>query len=472
MTIRPGTIIVLFLFLLPLILIDLRAEEPSPGVVHQSVKCLADSSHSYALYVPSYYNDDPYLEWPVIYAFDAAARGSLPVELFREAAEKYGYIVAGSNISENGPWEPILKAAENMMNDVEARFRINKTRRYTAGFSGGARVASALAVLYGTFEGVIGCGAGFSLNYPPHFDLEFCYFGIIGNRDFNYQEMLRLDEWLSKYDIDHHIHEFSGGHEWPPAEVLTNAVLWLEFKAMKNDLRWIDYGMREDYYEDRMQMIQHARQMENNYFAFMEAQELKNYLSGIRNLDEVDAIINELKNDEKVKLESANLRKILEEERGYYQSYLEAFNDYKRNYGDGMTEVKPLAWWKAQVKIAWNKIENKENYMEYLLGRRMIDFIWRMAYQQYEAVMGTEFEPVASHYLEIWALVQPDAISPYYFLAQFYTSQGKYSKALGYLKEAVNKGMDDPALVENDTILKQLTVLPEYQAIEAKIKEK
>lgn len=471
MRICPGARIILYLLLLPLSLFTSRAEEPSPGIVHEAVICLADSSHSYALYIPSYYNDDPYLEWPVIYAFDAAARGSLPVELFREAAEKYGYIVAGSNISENGPWEPILKAAETMMKDVESRFRIDKARRYTTGFSGGARVATTLAVLYGTFEGVIGCGAGFSPNYPPHFDLEICYFGLIGERDFNYLEMRRLDDWLGKYNIDHHIHEFAGGHEWPPAEVLTNAVMWLEFKAMKNDLKWIDYGMREDYYEDRLGLISSLKNQGNYYFAYNEAVELKSYLEGVRRLDEVEAIIQDLKTSDDVRVKSARLRQILEEERAYQKECMESFSEYKRNYEDGMSTVKPLSWWKEQIKIANDKITQAEDPMEHVLGRRMIEFMWRTAYQQYETIMGTEFEPIARNYLEIWALVQPDAISPNYFLAKYYTSQGKYTKALDNLKEAIKKGLDDPALIENDTILVKLVTLPEYQAIGARIKE-
>jgi len=471
MTLCPNMKTTLLLSLLLLCLPAVRAEEPSPGIVYSSVRCLKDSNHTYALYIPSYYNDDPYLEWPVIYAFDAAARGSLPVELYREAAEKYGYIVAGSNISENGPWEPILKAAETMMNDVESRFRVDKARRYTTGFSGGARVATTLAVLYGTFEGVIGCGAGFSPNYPPHFDLEICYYGLIGDRDFNYLEMRRLDDWLEKFNIDHHIHEFSGGHEWPPAEVLTNAVIWLEFKAMKNELKWTDYGMREDYYEDRLGLINSLINQGNYYFAFNEATELKSYLGGVRKLEEVDAIINELKGNADVREKSANLRRILEEERTYHREYMDAFAGYKRNYEDGMTPVKPLSWWKEQVKIANGKIEKSEDHMEYLLGRRMIDFMWRTAYQQYEAILGTEFEPVARNYLEIWSLVQPDAISPYYFLAKFYTSQGKYTKALDNLDEAIDRGLDDRALIENDTILVKLVSLPEYAPVGARIKE-
>jgi hypothetical protein len=317
---------------------------PRPGQIITDMRCQSDSTQSYALFLPSYYNDDPEAEFPVIYAFDAAARGITPVELFSEAAEKFGYIIAGSNISENGPWEPILRAAETMMNDVESRFRIDKARRYTTGFSGGARVATSLAVLYGTFEGVIGCGAGFSPNYPPYFDLQTCYIGLVGNCDFNYQEMMHLDEWLTKFNIDHYIYEYSGGHEWPPKEVISNAVEWLQFKAMKNDLIWTDYNLREEYYEDHLNVINSFIQQANFYAAYREALELQSYLIGVRNLNEVNVILTDLKNNPEVRAESANIRRILEEERAYYNAYLDAYEAYKKNYENSMVAIEPMSY--------------------------------------------------------------------------------------------------------------------------------
>lgn len=79
------------------------------GVVIPRVACAANPEQTYALYLPSYYT--PERSWPVLFAFDPAARGRMPVDLAREAAEKYGYIVAGSNNSENGPWQPQWDAA-------------------------------------------------------------------------------------------------------------------------------------------------------------------------------------------------------------------------------------------------------------------------------------------------------------------------------------------------------------------------
>ena len=67
------------------------------GRLIEDLKCAADPSQGYALYLPSNYS--PERAWSLILAFDPRDRGSAPVERFQAAAETYGYIVAGSNNS-------------------------------------------------------------------------------------------------------------------------------------------------------------------------------------------------------------------------------------------------------------------------------------------------------------------------------------------------------------------------------------
>src|SRR5207249_4941476 len=109
------------------------------GRIIDEVKCAADASQSYALYLPANYS--PQRSWPVIFAFDPRARGRTPVERYQAAAEIYGYIMAGSNNSRNGSWAVSMAAAQAMAADVTGRFNADSRRIYTAGMSGGARVA-------------------------------------------------------------------------------------------------------------------------------------------------------------------------------------------------------------------------------------------------------------------------------------------------------------------------------------------
>jgi hypothetical protein len=129
--------------------LSIQASDATPAPFHQEpfavsrgqivgpVACASDANQSYVLYLPSNYT--PERRWPILYAFEPPARGRLAVEIFQEAAEKYGYIVAGSNNSRNVPWEPSLASIRAMWTDTHARFSLDERQVYTTGFSGGAR---------------------------------------------------------------------------------------------------------------------------------------------------------------------------------------------------------------------------------------------------------------------------------------------------------------------------------------------
>ena len=120
-----------------------QAEELPPGRIIERVVCKNSPDQTYALYLPSNYS--PSRTWPLIAAFDPGARGTAPVQSFKDAAERYGYIVCGSNNSRNGPMARSTDAANAMFGDLTARFAIDDKRVYLSGFSGGARVATTLA---------------------------------------------------------------------------------------------------------------------------------------------------------------------------------------------------------------------------------------------------------------------------------------------------------------------------------------
>src|SRR5262249_755695 len=138
----------------------------------------------------------PERRWPIIYAFDPFARGKTAVEVYRPAAEKYGYIVVGSNNAKNGPTGPEMAAAQAMWNDTHHRLSIDKDRTHQTGLSGGARVATSFALYCYPWEvaGVIAHAAtypvGQSSKQPAN--EHFLYYVAIGNLDFNSPEVVAL----------------------------------------------------------------------------------------------------------------------------------------------------------------------------------------------------------------------------------------------------------------------------------------
>jgi len=200
------------------------------GQVIDEVSCLRDPAQSYALYVPSAYTPDR--AWPVIYVFDPGARGRVAVELFHAAAEQYGYIVAGSNNSRNG--RPNADALVTMPADVSARFHVDARRLYTAGMSGGSRVALGTAEDgKGSFAGVFAASAAFP-DAVPRKAVPFAIFSTAGTEDFNHLELRLLDRALT---TPHRLEVFTGGHGWPPESYFADGIEWFETQAMKSGIK-------------------------------------------------------------------------------------------------------------------------------------------------------------------------------------------------------------------------------------------
>jgi predicted esterase len=210
-------------------------EKPSPlqtGVILPRVTTTKQQEQSYALYLPSAYSPDKH--WPIVYAFDPGARGSVPVEVMKEAAERHGYILVGSNNSRNGSWKIEAEAAEAIVKDTHARLSVDDRRVYFAGFSGGARVAAQIAQVCKCAAGVLLNGAGFHpLPYPPK-EGPFVVFAAVGNYDFNYPELVSTDDELEKLGYPHFLRPFEGPHQWAPASAMEDALAWFRLQAMKS----------------------------------------------------------------------------------------------------------------------------------------------------------------------------------------------------------------------------------------------
>ena len=215
------------------------ASESFPrGEIIPKVVCAADAEETYALYLPTGY--DPKKPGPILYLLDARRRGPMAAERFKDAAEAYGWILASSNNSESdGPFTPNIRAARAMWADTQERFAIDPRRVYLSGFSGTARAALALAetAAKGQIAGVIACGAGFAEGRPPAKDLPFAIFGAVGDRDFNYREMRKLDVALDGLGATHRLIVFDGPHDWAPPAGGARAIEWMELQAMRSGAR-------------------------------------------------------------------------------------------------------------------------------------------------------------------------------------------------------------------------------------------
>jgi dienelactone hydrolase len=226
------------------------AQDFPRGTIVDDVKCAADATQSYALYLPSNYSPDR--TWNLLIAFHPSARGRLMVEKYRAPAEEYGYVVAASNNSRNGPWSVSAAAVLAMWPDLGRRFSIDPNRIYVTGMSGGARVAMQVALgKHNNIAGVIASSAGYP-DSRPRTTVPFAVFATAGKEDFNYLEMRQLDRKLTS---PHYLAVFSGGHTLPPDTVAVEAIEWMELQAMASRRRTRDEALVERLFEKRRRLI-------------------------------------------------------------------------------------------------------------------------------------------------------------------------------------------------------------------------
>jgi dienelactone hydrolase len=255
------------------------AEKLRPGELTREVRCTANVGQSYALYLPKNYT--PSRLWPVVYAFDPAARGSVPLELMKDAAEKYGFILAGSNNSRNGPWKPEWEAAQAVVQDVHARLAIDNRRSYFAGFSGGARAAASIAQVCRCAAGVLLNGAGFPQDIPPVKEAAFPVFAAVGTHDFNYVEMVQLGEKLQGLGFPHFLRTFEGPHQWAPAAVMDQALAWFRLQAMKDGREPRDAAFVAAQASQAAERAQALEQSGDPYAAWKEYRQAEQTFSGL-----------------------------------------------------------------------------------------------------------------------------------------------------------------------------------------------
>jgi dienelactone hydrolase len=265
-------------------------ETPTPptlptGQVVDSVVCLRDPTQTYALYLPTGYRSDR--QWPVLYAFDPAARGRVPVALFREAAERLGYVVVGSNNSRNGPAEPVFKAIEAVWIDTHTRLAVDPKRVYTTGMSGGTFPALTLGAQKAV--AVIACAGALDASRLSPSTTGIDWLGIAGNADFNYASNKAMVKTLAERGVVARFETFEGGHGWPPEDVAARALEWLQLSAIRKGTRPADAAFIHSYHERGVTRAADAVKSGHFDDAAEEYAALARELRGLKSVDDLES---------------------------------------------------------------------------------------------------------------------------------------------------------------------------------------
>jgi len=162
---------------------------------------------------------------------DPRGRGTKAAEVFRGAAEEYGWIIMSSNQTASDDADaPNDRAVRALLAELNV-YATDPKRIYATGFSGTAILAWGVGIKTRMLAGVIGVGGRLVDDAPPE-RFNFAHYGFAGERDFNNREMRMIDDALEGV-VPHRFTAFDGPHQWITPELARDAFGWFEVLAGK-----------------------------------------------------------------------------------------------------------------------------------------------------------------------------------------------------------------------------------------------
>lgn len=216
------------------------AQESTPSIQYQQTK----TGHSYYVYKPNKNTDKQYS----VYFIDSQGRGNMPIEKYKILADSFGLTLVGINSIRNNMDTSLVREVWNDIHtETQSKFDLYPTT-HLVGFSGGARYCTIIADHDSTILAVTGCAAGFGKQIQSSKDVRFHYLGLVGIHDFNYIEMMKLNQVLEPFPVKHFIMTWDGKHEWPKNEIMYLSFTWYTNILNKNGLLKLDSGLIAERY--------------------------------------------------------------------------------------------------------------------------------------------------------------------------------------------------------------------------------
>lgn len=430
------------------------------GQIIEKVVCKNDASQNYSMYLPSNYSIVK--PFPIIYAFDAHGNGKLPISLYKELAEKYGFILIGSNNSKNGnSWEESKAISEKLFADAQSRLSINNKRTYLLGFSGGARVANGITITNGSITGVVCCGAALPATNSVDPRNDYSFVGIVGNEDFNYTEFRKYDKVdLAGKKIKHTLITFDGKHEWPPLKTMDEALWWLELNEMRSNILSKNDSLISQHFQPLLKKMKELQLKKQEFEAYNLCRQTINFYDGLADLTYFYESYKTLQTSVAVDKE------LKKEEIAWGKE-----EDLKKYYMDGFQQ-QDIPWWQKEISDINRKIKTEKDKNTVLILKRTLGYLSLVAYMQASGALKQNVLPAAEHFCKIYVLVDPANTEAYYLTASVNALKGEQKETFTNLSRALKNGFTDLSRFENDTVFYKFKSTTEYTDFDAALKAK
>jgi predicted esterase len=427
------------------------------GEMVEGIACASDPTQTYTLYLPRGF--DAANRWPVLLIFDPRGRSVLAAELFRDAADTYGWILVSSdNTRSDGPMEPNVVALNALWPEVHSRLPARPDRIYAAGFSGGAAVAYVLSRSTHEVAGIIACGGRFlpdDLKGDP-----VPIFSVAGNTDFNFHEAHRVDEFLAAQGNPHRLVIFDGPHSWMPAPLATEAVAWFELLAMTGNLRPADEELVASLWAHDLATARSFESEGQLIAADRWYREMTSTYEGLTDTSPARAAAYRLEGSPELKRQTRELKRW----NAFESDYFETMN--RQLYVLRNAEIVPPARLARDLRIDELNRRAVEPGVEGLTAQRALNALSSGLnfYLARDFTAAGQYDRLVTC-LELGLQVQKDNAVAWYNLACARARLGREEAALAALEQALALGFDRDDLLATDPDLDTLRDRDDFKAL-------
>lgn len=411
-------------------LLFLAAISAGGGELRENVAAKADPTQTYTLYLPGSY--DAAKKHPLLLVFDPRGRGTQAAEIFRDAAEEFGWILISSNQTRSdASHEPNVRAVNALLPEVKV-YASDPRRIYAAGFSGTTMLAWGVGMQTSLLAGVIGVGGRLDEELPPA-KFNFAHYGFAGTRDFNNMEMRLVDERLEAAGkMPHRFSPFDADHRWITPALARDALGWMEVVA-GNERVAAKVFAADVAAADAMQGLDALRR----YRAI-----LRTY-AGRQPVDAIREKVAKLEADPAVQRALADEKQWDEFEREYARSVFPRIGAFFQTLRG--QESQPVAADVARffrVKELERRAKSEE--AEGATARRLLEAVFAQCgfYLTRQLFERREFT-LAAAVLGVATQIHPDRWDAWYNLAAAYARGGSRRQALDALERAIANGFTD-----------------------------
>jgi len=283
----------------------------------------------------------------------------------------------------------------------------------------------------------------------------------------NYLEMHDLPGFFSNQTrVISYLRTFSGGHQWPGSDLITEAVEWFLLQTINRKIIPADQTFIS-YIEGKTQtLINSQLSAGNEADAIMYIRFAARDFQGTPFASRMTQMLTDSEKSAEYQNATRKWNKMAateQERKGKYLNYL------SETVNSASLPDSASAWWKNETR-ALIRLRDKGSPENSQMASRVLNFISILCYEQGASYYRSKVYAKAAFLFKICTMSDSENQNNYYNLARSLAGSGKSKESADALSAAMNHGFNSRKTVESDPAFSKIRDDTRYKALIIKMK--